>query len=99
MLLALAQSPFLASQVKVLTHRCHLPLSDGMGPARLYGLESSRSRRAATLHEAARTDRQGAMYVLTRRDPDLAYNDRYSMPTTLVRSVEPVFTFSAEAST
>lgn len=178
MLLVLAQNSFLASQVRVVMHRCHLPLPDvfddlptmsfseatlsrdprtlrllqlaiqnlinvhtlrvvlghhnvvyglilgffgkhrpricpvrrlwpesscldGMEWDRLdfMGLESFRYRRAATVHETARRDRDGAMYALTRRDPDLAYNDWYLVRTTLVRSVEPVFTFSADAST
>lgn len=178
MLLVLAQNSFLASQVRVVMHRCHLPLPDVFGDLpsmcfddatlsrdprtlrllqlaiqnlinvhtlrivlghhnvvhglilgffgkqrprtcsvrRLWlesscldgmewdrldstGLESFRYRRAATVHEAARRDRQAIMYALTRRDPDMAYTDGYSVRTTLARSVESVFELSAEAST
>ena len=175
MLLVLAQNPFLASQVRVLTHRCHLPLPDVYGDLpsmsfsdatlsrdprtlcllqlaiqnltnvhtlrivlghhnivyglilgffckdrprkcpvrRLWlesscldgieldqldskGLESFRYRRAATLHEAARRDRR---YSMTRRNPESALTDIYSVRTTLVKSADPASTFFADAST
>lgn len=176
MLLVLAQKPFLASQVRVLMHRCHLPLPNVFGdlprmsfsdatlsrdPRTLHllqlaiqnminvhtlrivlghhnvvyglimgffckdrprncpvrrlwlesscldgmewdqldsmGLESFRYRRAATLQEAARRDRQGAMYALTRRNPELAYTGQYSFQFTLARSGDPASTFFADA--
>lgn len=166
MLLVLAQNPFIASQVRVLMHRCHLPLPDVFGvlqnlsfsdptlsndtrtlrllqlaiqnlfnvhtlrivlghhnivyglilgffgknrprkcPVRRLWLESScldgmeldqldfrglksfRYRRAATLHEAAGRDPHGVMYTLTRRRPELALTDIYSVRTTLARVV------------
>ena len=176
LLLVLAQNPFLASQVRVLMHRCHLPepdvfedlpnmsfsdatLSRDPRTLRLLrlaiqsmnnvhtlrivlghhnvvyglisgffrkdrprkcpvrrlwlesssldglewdqldsrGLESFRYRRAAILHEAARRERQGTMYTLTRKGIFSALTHLYTVGTTLARSVDPASTDFADA--